>query len=399
MIITVAITKEQKKVVSKMEAVEVKVVSKMEVVEAKQKMAQLAAFPTKQTPAATRKRDREKSANTNPTPIICLEEKVQMETSLRRWDARSSTIANLTSHEDQLLKRRLLEMGMVTATNRKELFLHHANSISNVTGKAPRWNPKSRTRMWGAVLGARRALGLPVETEDKAFNKIMERDAKTHQPQQARVISGEQWLTLGRIVASMNLMEAAFMLIVTATGQRPVDVARLRRSRIAKIQKFISITFEEGKTVDSTGPFTIHAFRRDYLGTRVWRLAQETTSTFLFMDESTPIGYSKEERVRRLRVAQRWTRSQMERLKEIDRTLSNRTTRRSVLQEIASTGATAESLRLLSRHSTDKMLNVYLDHGAMLMSNARKTATLSSHLLFKMGLGGTEIPENLNPSL
>jgi hypothetical protein len=117
----------------------------------------------------------------------------------------------------------------------------------------------------------------------------------------------------------------------------PINVFRVNNGQTQRV----SATFVEGKTVPTTGAFTLHMPWELPAATILWRAAvaaREAGASKIFLNNVTEIH-------------------------DVIGKCDVRALRRSGLMRLAEAGASVETLRTFSRHTTNRMLEVYLNHG------------------------------------
>jgi hypothetical protein len=121
----------------------------------------------------------------------------------------------------------------------------------------------------------------------------------------------------------------------------------------SRTQKFIVITVRRGKTIGTTGPFTLHIPSHLSIARWVKNLAHRHRGRFLFTGE---VENSKRSRAR-------MSASTRNAMKMMGEQLEARSVRRGGLQAMAAMGMTMETIQtFFSQHRSIRMLREYLDH-------------------------------------
>jgi hypothetical protein len=119
-------------------------------------------------------------------------------------------------------------------------------------------------------------------------------------------------------------------------------------------RSFIVVTFRRGKTIGTTGPFTLHIDSDLSVARWVRELAHRHRGRFLFTGDP--------ENSKRTRA--RMSASTRNAMKMMGERLEARSIRRGGLQAMAGIGMTMETIQtFFSQHRSTRMLREYLDHG------------------------------------
>jgi integrase len=131
-------------------------------------------------------------------------------------------------------------------------------------------------------------------------------------------------------------------LLTLYLGQRMGDVLKLERENIYTIAENIVITFKEGKTVSSRGPYSLMVERSSRPGQILTNIARQwrRSAGKIFPENA-------EELFKR----------------QLSDRIDIRALRRTGLIRLGLAGATQEQLLFVSRHASLEMLNLYLHNG------------------------------------
>ena len=157
----------------------------------------------------------------------------------------------------------------------------------------------------------------------------------------------------------------AVFTLLWLTAARPSSLLAIRGQDITfPFNPIVTITFVRGKTVEHTGPYTLH------IKAPLWLTAY-------LREQSSQVGqlFHKSEPMNDVRTAMRCLNSRYE----------LRSTRRGALQYLALQGHQLEKIRLLSRNTTDAMLRRYLEWGRLAKAEAKDQAALTSDLAISIG--------------
>ena len=232
------------------------------------------------------------------------------------------------------------------------------------------WGERTANTYWGTLLSAMKLLEIEQTVEDHALTSMVERRAAAAPiwdlDDDSQVVSDQQIQLLQQLAktASPNSPWRAAWIALT-WGQRLGDTLKMSARNVYNIEDRVTVSITEGKTVATTGPYSLSAPNASIVAKYVWEAAtfagnqaeDDGGETRMFTDPT--------------HARERWI-PVME--AEITRTLGidARALRRTGLIRLAMTNVPLETLLTFSRHSSTRMLELYLQRGMFHASAAKR---------------------------
>ena len=176
----------------------------------------------------------------------------------------------------------------------------------------------------------------------------------------------------------------AIAMIAFLNGQRNSDMIQLGVADLQINEDYMMVTVRRGKTVSTTGPYTLWMRRNTYPTETLIATTQEALKEkrlFLFSETNT-----EEERQKMLNKIR-------DMITSIDDDLELRSFRRGGVQRMASMGFDTDTLLQFSRHADGQMLMSYLNWGQH--STHRQPTMIEVLDATSLNLGLTEIPSTI----
>jgi hypothetical protein len=159
------------------------------------------------------------------------------------------------------------------------------------------------------------------------------------------------------------------------TAHRERDLAHIRRTNIYRIAfagelPHTAMLIDRGKTVSSTGAYTLHLPRDSLAEAIVQALLTKLQGPYLFLQSPTILS-PRDEDIQIEALMRSLTKEYGGQSRQI---------RRASLSTLASGGIPLQTIRLLSRHRTDDMLRTYLGAGLLDETTAKHQIEMIAHL-------------------
>ena len=180
-----------------------------------------------------------------------------------------------------------------------------------------------------------------------------------HRPQQAPALTSSLVRETTAEVSDPELH--AVIVLMWKTASRLTSISQLQTEDVKEVPSLpnvVSMTFRRGKTIITTGPYTL------------WAEVDQPTIAFIRRRQA------QQEQHLILRTAEQLYRP----LRAVFPGYHVRSFRRGALQELAMTGATLAELRIISRHMTDASLYRYLNFGEESYAERDKVLQLTHRL-------------------
>jgi hypothetical protein len=242
--------------------------------------------------------------------------------------------------------------------------LEHFDRIRETGG----WCGTTTAQYWATICAAAKTLSLPLPPSFAQRRKIYEHLAKEENDKRPTVpMTNSDMVAIGCALRQDHRLELQVSFFL---GQRIGDVLQVRVEGLRQIDDtpsktgLLSIAFRKGKTVRRRDPFSLHIPSDQPLAQELLQVAAtKSAKDYLFVADE-----SRETAMSAIRSA----------IKKHDPTLSLLLIRRGGLQALADEGASLSTLLHHSRHTTEMMLNRYLNWGERNLLAARERLGLTS---------------------
>jgi hypothetical protein len=279
----------------------------------------------------------------------------EMRQLLERFEARALGF-RLTTASYQATLRRLLPFLLVPPMERTQVYMDLSQH-----GVAA----GTRSSYWTSVMSLEMCLTPNGRAPDgKKLSVRLDHLAAVEAATLERPTCTLQEITVWTEMPGLPSNWAAAMWATFLLGQRLSDLCLLQKKCVITTGEWMAITFIQGKTIPTMGPYTIHVSHKSRVATHILAciaLAPKCPDTQIFLAE----GESYED-------LRQGVHNHMER--------DVRCLRRGGLQAMAIRGHTTEEIRLFSRHASVPMLMKYLQNGRVLSSQAAVTSRIVDHL-------------------
>lgn len=293
--------------------------------------------------------------------------KIGMDTAtieeLKNQWANRSTAHKRTSLQHQNTQERLVPLLTLPEDLRWKTF--------QLVAEARKWTPKVKDSYWAAMGSAAAILSIPrtkISQDAQRITKSEAQKQKSWEEEDPRQLVTTEYINtieqkanaerLPRTMQLVTAMSLAFML-----GQRLGDTLKWRTSEI-KFRHFfeaapsVAVTIVEGKTVETTGQYTIHCPVASRAGQMIRTALAFANGKYLFID--SPKYLEKDLISHEVLKAETYIHKQ---LKQWGNDIDLRALRRGGLVRMATCGFSNQIIRLFSRHASDAQLDVYLGRG------------------------------------
>ena len=243
-----------------------------------------------------------------------------------------------------------------------------------------KWSWSTSATYVGAIVELKKGARETVSRRFQKFVKFIDAKALVEKKKPIIPVTKKQsrklWKSLRRALKKPPGPTTRVQLAILLSwvfGQRPSDTLQLHGSDMATLKflenRFTVITYRRGKTIASTGPFTIHV-KRGQLTKWIKILLNERPDRFVFTPEPLPRDM---EEIPPL-IRQQMAKIASKLLRELG--VEVRSVRRGGLQHLALLGMTLSDIRLhYSHHKSEQMLGRYLDHGTYSRAQAESHMT------------------------
>lgn len=285
------------------------------------------------------------------------------------------TDMNLLQHLQQKLDAREAN-GIATNQTQKRLLPFLAMpTATRFSLMRDSWAPRTRATYWAILTSLATILELPSHPDDKVIQKSLDAEARSA-PNWS--MGPENFLTpataaeIQKIASTQDtpLLRAIFVSFIL--GQRLGDTLKWRRANIWTQtfpycpEEILTITITEGKTVESTHPYSLHCPLKSAVAQEILAAtAQTATSSYIFWTSDFILD----------KKALALMTTKLE--KQIHHILAMhnldfdlRGVRRGGLSLMAMSGWSYATIRLFSRHTSDTTLSLYLLRGSLSAANA-----------------------------
>ena len=214
--------------------------------------------------------------------------------------------------------------------------------------------PTTAESYWSTWLGIQKALNLTPSEADARVTKLLKARAAAYPVQFPTPASIQQMMIFVQTYRDAFPSLTAVAMMAFLNGQRISDMVQLGVADLMLNDEYLMITVRRGKTVPTTGPYTLWMRRNEYPTETLIATAQQAMKEkrlFLFSDTN-----ANEEREKILQKIK-------DMIFSIDDDLELRSFRRGGLQRMASLGFNTETLLQFSRHTDAQMLMRYLNWG------------------------------------
>jgi hypothetical protein len=258
--------------------------------------------------------------------------------------------------------------GVTAATNRRRLRTTN-EFLSRLAGSEP---TAKALRDWGLEysVGTRLSYLTTVIAELRRRQITVSgdvpgvvREAKialmAHHPQQATPLTPDAIAEV--LLRTTDDEHYAIMMLMWKTASRLTSITQLETVDVTPLKDrpdVVRMTFRRGKTIISTGPYTL------------WAEVDDRTLSYIESRRAQREQWLCKKRAEQLYGP----------LGAILREYQIRSFRRGALQQIASVDVTPDDLRIISRHTTNQSLYRYLDHGAASKHEQNTVLNLTRHL-------------------
>jgi hypothetical protein len=224
------------------------------------------------------------------------------------------------------------------------------------------WGPRTANTYWGTLLTAMHLLQIHQTVDDQAMTSSLDKHAKTAPgwdlEDDTQVMSDDQVQLLATIADQRepsSHWRAAWVAL--AWGQRLGDVLKMEAPNVHQVNGRTTVSVTIGKTVGTTGAYSLSAQTTSTVAQYIWEAATHAREQATTTATPSLRLFTLDDREEHLWIPT------ME--KEIATTLKIdiRALRRSGLIRLAMAGAPLETLLTFSRHTTTKMLELYLQKG------------------------------------
>ena len=269
------------------------------------------------------------------------------------------------SSDDEMAER----FGVTVATNRRRkrlvqsIFQMHGKLKTITAPKLRQWaqqfNAGTRHSYLVTAIAELQRQQVKLAGDVKGVAREAKLALMAHRPQQATPLTGEQVRQAAARVTDPEVH--AVIVMMWKTASRLTSITQLATDDVRNTSAgplTISMTFRRGKTILATGPNTL------------WAQVDEPTMAYI--------------QARRAAAAPTLCRRTAEQLYAPIRAalpgFQIRSFRRGAIQELASTGATLDELRIVSKHISDSSLYRYLNFGEKSAHERDKVLRLTQHL-------------------
>jgi hypothetical protein len=275
----------------------------------------------------------------------------EMRQLLERFEARALGF-RLTTASYQATLRRLLPLLLVPPLQRTRVYM-----VLSQNGLAA----STRSSYWTSVLSLEMCLSPNGRAPDgKKLSVRLDHLAAMEAATLERPTCTLQEIIAWTETPGLPSNWAAAMWVTFLLGQRLSDLCLLQLKCVVMMSEWMAITFVQGKTIPTTGPYTIHVSRTSRVATHILACMASAPK-----NPESRIFLGKGESYEDLRQG---VHQHMER--------DVRSLRRGGLQAMALQGRTTEEIRLFSRHASVPMLMKYLQNGRVLACQATRTSSI-----------------------
>ncbi len=218
---------------------------------------------------------------------------------------------------------------------------------------------------------------------DKALQQLIEQRVRMWRTKKAPVVDLSM---VGQLMMELPLKERCLCGLMFATSVRPMDLARIQMEDIVAIttsrKKFTAVTVKKHKTsTRGIGPYTFHLDWESQLSQWIRALMlRNDSSIYLFLNSSTPLWKDgREVDMEAERMVKDLLNLMGSRLE-----MTNRSSRRTVIQELSLEGFDIPEIQLLSRHSSRESTLKYLEDGRFSGVDAQRTAAMTASMWGKL---------------
>lgn len=234
---------------------------------------------------------------------------------------------------------------IVAAEDRHKLFLHAADELE--------WGPRTMDTYWATVLTLLRLLNMAQSEADRAMSAKCKKAASEAPGWDLEGVILSQTVidnlpTWAANAGPRHPISAAYVAFVW--GQRLADVMKMAPDNVYTVGDRTSVIVTEGKTVPKTGAYTLSISSTHFMA----HILRESVKAAARAGQSTIFD------------------SDYKRILEISGKLDMRAFRRTGLSMMAMAGAETDTLLAFSRHTSSKMLEVYLMRGLFHAAMANK---------------------------
>ena len=180
-----------------------------------------------------------------------------------------------------------------------------------------------------------------------------------HHPQQATPLTPDSIADV--LQRTTNEEHHAILVLMWKTASRLTSITQLETADVVQCTdpaNVVQMTFRRGKTIISTGPYTL------------WAEVDDKTLRYIALRHQQGEKWLCSKRAEQLYGP----------LGTILREFQIRSFRRGALQQIASIDVKPDDLRIISRHTTNQSLYRYLNHGAASKYEQKTVLDLTRHL-------------------
>lgn len=298
-----------------------------------------------------------KNPETHPDDFITItfddSEKERLAQLCKSWESRHPAYRYTTSTWQQT-QYRMLPLWVLDELELEEEF--EARRDRNG------WTYATASQYWSAMLAAAVAIGRAIPPALRAQGKVYSQLKKEEDPQ--RPTKPMSYHALSAICNGLETVTKTLLLTAFELGQRIGDTSKLRTSHITQLSdpatglKLVCVGFRQGKTTRRRDPFTLHLLEGSPAGQAILQLAHSRRQEeYLF---------APREQINVLLATLR------EEIKKEDAELTLLSIRRGGLQHMAMAGLSKSCLLHHSRHSSEALLDRYLEWGTWSLSAARE---------------------------
>ena len=258
--------------------------------------------------------------------------------------------------------------GVTAATNRRRLrttndFLSRMAG-AQATAKALRdWGMEysvgTRLSYLTTVVAELRRRQVPISGDVTGVIREAKIALMAHHPRQATPLTPDTVAEV--LLRTTNDEHYAIMMLMWKTASRLTSITQLETVDVTPLKDrpdVVRMLFRRGKTILSTGPYTL------------WAEVDDRTLRYIKSRRTQQEQWLCTKRAEQLCGP----------LGVILREFQIRSFRRGALQQIASIDVTPDDLRIISRHTTNQSLYRYLDHGSASKYEQNTVLNLTRHL-------------------
>lgn len=207
---------------------------------------------------------------------------------------------------------------------------------------ASQWSDGTRLSYVTTLIAEMKRRGVTTTGDVKGICRAAKLALMAHVPDKAVPITRDEVMEIVRTLPDDEL--ATTLCLMWKTASRLTSITQLYASDVVTDGRIVRMTFRRGKTIISTGPYTLWA-EIEVPRVHEWIRRRQSTKP------GTLLTRTAEQLYKPIHEA-------------LGQQYGTRSLRRGALIAIAATGVEPKDLRLISRHTTDKGLYTYLDYGA-----------------------------------